>query len=178
MAKETSVFGIYASRENAENGVERLACTGFRHENISVLLQDNAGIKDVTHEKHTKAPEGAATGVLAGGVIGGALGLLAHIGVSILEHFEIILKGISAACRELIPGLRPRDDFLPIGDVTGLMQRAQMGDEVAVAHFEFGLEVLKRPMGARGKQGHDGEPSLFMDEFVEPVKVEHSEWFL
>lgn len=87
MAKETSVFGIYASRENAENGVERLACTGFRHENISVLLQDNAGIKDVTHEKHTKAPEGAATGVLAGGVIGGALGLLAHIGVLAIPGF-------------------------------------------------------------------------------------------
>jgi hypothetical protein len=46
-----------------------------------VLLQDNVGTKDFAHEKHTKAPEGATTGVVAGGVIGGALGLLAHIGV-------------------------------------------------------------------------------------------------
>ncbi len=39
------------------------------------------GTKDFAHEKHTKAPEGAATGAVAGGVIGGTLGLLASIGV-------------------------------------------------------------------------------------------------
>lgn len=32
------------------------------------------------HEKHTKAPEGAATGATTGGIIGGTLGLLAGIG--------------------------------------------------------------------------------------------------
>jgi hypothetical protein len=79
--KNISVFGIYASRENAENAVDRLVCENFRQEDISVLLQDNVGTKDFAHEKHTKAPEGATTGVLAGGVIGGALGLLAHVGV-------------------------------------------------------------------------------------------------
>ena len=34
----------------------------------------------VAHEKHSKAPEGAATGAVAGGVIGGSLGLLAGLG--------------------------------------------------------------------------------------------------
>jgi len=53
---------------------------GFRNEDISVLLPDNLGTKDFAHEKHTKAPEGAATGATAGGVIGGTLGLLAGIG--------------------------------------------------------------------------------------------------
>jgi len=80
-AKNISVFGIYASRENAENAVDRLVGGGFRQEDISVLLQDNVGTKDFAHEKHTKAPEGATTGMVTGGVIGGALGLLAHIGV-------------------------------------------------------------------------------------------------
>lgn len=79
--KNISVFGIYASRENAENAVDRLVAGGFRQEDISVLLQDNVGTKDFAHEKHTKAPEGATTGMVTGGVIGGALGLLAHIGV-------------------------------------------------------------------------------------------------
>jgi len=45
-----------------------------------VLLQDNVGTKDFAHEKHTKAPEGTATGATTGGVIGGTLGLLAGIG--------------------------------------------------------------------------------------------------
>jgi hypothetical protein len=80
-SKNISVFGIYASRENAENAVDQLVAAGFRKEDISVLMQDNVGTKDFAHEKHTKAPEGAATGAVAGGVVGGALGVLASIGV-------------------------------------------------------------------------------------------------
>jgi hypothetical protein len=79
--KNRAVFGIYPSRENAENGVDRLRSEGFRDEDISVLLQDNVGTKDLAHEKHTKAPEGATTGVVAGGIVGGTIGLLASIGV-------------------------------------------------------------------------------------------------
>jgi len=86
-AKNIAVFGIYPSRENAENAVDRLMAGGFRNEDISVLLQDNVGTKDFAHEKHTKAPEGAATGVLAGGVIGGTIGLLASIGVLAIPGF-------------------------------------------------------------------------------------------
>lgn len=80
-AKNIAVFGIYPSREMAENAVDRLLASGFRNEDISVLLQDNVGTKDFAHEKHTKAPEGTTTGVVAGGVIGGTIGLLAGIGV-------------------------------------------------------------------------------------------------
>jgi len=80
--KVLSVFGIYTSRENAENAVDRLVAECFSQDHISVLLQDNVGTKAFAHEKQTRVPEGAATkGAVAGGVIGGALGLLAHIGV-------------------------------------------------------------------------------------------------
>jgi hypothetical protein len=79
--KNTAVFGIYASREMAESAVDRLIAAGFRNEDISVLLQDNVGTKDFAHEKHTKAPEGTTTGVVAGGLIGGTIGLLAGIGL-------------------------------------------------------------------------------------------------
>jgi hypothetical protein len=79
--RNTSVFGIYASREMAENAVDRMLAAGFRNEDISVLLQDNVGSKDFAHEKHSKAPEGTATGVVAGGIIGGTIGLLAGVGV-------------------------------------------------------------------------------------------------
>lgn len=79
--KNTAAFGIYANREMAEAAVNRLTSSGFRNEDISVLLQDNVGTKDFAHEKHTKAPEGTTTGVVAGGLIGGAIGLLAGIGL-------------------------------------------------------------------------------------------------
>lgn len=78
--KNTAVYGIYANRALAEGGVDRLVGNGFRSEDISVLLQDNVGTKDFAHEKQTKAPEGTTTGAIAGGAIGGTLGLLAGIG--------------------------------------------------------------------------------------------------
>ena len=78
--KNTAVYGIYHSRTAAEGAVDRLLADGFRNEDISVLLQDNEGTKDFAHKKDTKAPEGTTTGVVAGGAIGGTLGLLAGIG--------------------------------------------------------------------------------------------------
>lgn len=78
--KNTAVFGIYGARADAESGVDHLLAAGFRNEDISVLLQDNVGTKDFAHEKHTKAPEGTTTGVIAGGAVGGTLGLLVGIG--------------------------------------------------------------------------------------------------
>ncbi len=78
--KNTAAYGIYKTRDMAETGVDRLIQAGFRSEDISVLLQDNVGTKDFAHEKNTKAPEGTTTGAVAGGAIGGTLGLLAGIG--------------------------------------------------------------------------------------------------
>lgn len=78
--KNTVVYGIFSTRDMAENAVDQFLASGFRNEDISVLLQDNAGTKDFAHEKATKAPEGTTTGVVAGGVVGGTLGLLAGIG--------------------------------------------------------------------------------------------------
>ena len=43
-------------------------------------MPDTMGSQNFAHTKGTKAPEGAATGVGAGAVIGGTLGLLAGIG--------------------------------------------------------------------------------------------------
>jgi hypothetical protein len=78
--KNTAVYGIYGTRLTVENAVDELLESGFRNEDISVLLQDNIGTKDFAHEKGTKAPEGTTAGAVAGVAIGGTLGLLAGIG--------------------------------------------------------------------------------------------------
>src|SRR5437764_7365894 len=80
MAKNTAVYGIFRSRDQAENAVDRLIAAGFRTEDVSVLLPENVGTKDFAHEKNTKAPEGATTGAVTGGIVGGTLGWLAGIG--------------------------------------------------------------------------------------------------
>ncbi len=98
--KNTVVYGIYQSRDTAELAVDQMLAAGFRNEDISVLLQDNAGTKDFAHEKATKAPEGTTTGALTGGTIGGTLGLLAGIGAL------------------AIPGLGP---FIAAGPIMGTL---------------------------------------------------------
>ena len=89
--KNVAVFAIFRDQTHAEAGVESLLHVGFRPEDISVLLADNVGTKDFAHEKHTKAPEGAAAGAGAGAVIGGTLGLLAGIGALSIPGLGIFI---------------------------------------------------------------------------------------
>jgi hypothetical protein len=78
--KKTAVFGIYSTRNSAEQAAEALVNGGFATEDISVLLPENLGTREMGTEKSTKAPEGATAGAGTGAVLGGALGLLAGIG--------------------------------------------------------------------------------------------------
>src|SRR5580704_5650699 len=78
--KNESVFGIYSSRTSAENAISGLRENGFPRTDVSVLLPENLGTRELATDKSTKAPEGAAAGGSSGAVIGGALGWLAGIG--------------------------------------------------------------------------------------------------
>src|SRR5882724_291435 len=80
MSKNTAVFGIYPNRTSVEAGITALHNAGFRATDISILMPENIGNRDLVHEKNTKSPEGAATGVVSGAVVGGALGWLVGIG--------------------------------------------------------------------------------------------------
>jgi hypothetical protein len=89
--------------------VDALVAENFTSSDISVLLPDSTGSKDFAHEKHTKAPEGTATGVAAGGTIGGTLGLLAGIGAL------------------AIPGVGP---FIAAGPIMGALAGLGVGGAV------------------------------------------------
>lgn len=77
----TTVFCVAPSQTVASDIVSRLKSSGFDDNDISVLFPDKSTTRDFAHEKNTKAPEGASIGAGAGGVAGGALGLLAGIGL-------------------------------------------------------------------------------------------------
>jgi hypothetical protein len=89
-----------------EQTVESLKIAGFRNDDISVLFADKEGTRDFAHEKHTKAPEGAAAGAGAGVVIGGTLGWLVGIGAL------------------AIPGLGP---FIAAGPIMAALAGAGVG---------------------------------------------------
>ena len=81
MSKNTAVFGIFPDRTRLESSIDTLRNSGFRAIDISVLLPENYGNKDIAVEKSTKSPEGAATGAASGAVLGGTLGWLVGIGM-------------------------------------------------------------------------------------------------
>lgn len=101
-----SVFCIAKSIEQTESIVNKLKAAGFANNDISVLLPDKSTTKDFAHEKHTKAPEGAAIGGALGIGTGAVLGWLAGIG--------------SLA----IPGLGP---FIAAGPIMAILSGAGLG---------------------------------------------------
>lgn len=74
------VYGLvpdYATLDRIVSGLEH---RGFGPDAISVVMPEDAK-HTLTHERHSKAPEGAVAGGTIGGVAGGITGLLAGIGV-------------------------------------------------------------------------------------------------
>jgi hypothetical protein len=75
-----SVFGLFDDEVALSRAVDALKAAGYRNSDISALLPDRGSTKTFAHEKHTKAPEGAAVGAATGVLSGGALGWLLGIG--------------------------------------------------------------------------------------------------
>lgn len=147
--KNTAVFGLYNSRTQAENGVDALRADGFRSDDISVLLPDQQSSEEFAHEKNTKAPEGTTTGVVAGGAIGGTLGLLAGIG--------------SLA----IPGLGP---FIAAGPIMGALAGAGAGGAVGgLVGALVGMGVPEYE--AKRYEGHVKDGGILLS-----VHCDNSDW--
>jgi hypothetical protein len=88
-----SVFGIYHTREAAEEAVSALRQARFRNTDMSALFPDNIGSKDFALEKNSKAPEGAITGAAAGVIAGGIVGWLAGAGTLAIPGIAPYLNG-------------------------------------------------------------------------------------
>jgi len=115
--KKVGVFGIYSTRSAVENATDSLVRTGFPVTDISVLLPESlGGPKAMGTEKATKAPEGTAAGVTAGGVIGGTLGLLAGVGLLAIPGL-----GPFIAAGPIMAGLAGLGVGGAIGGVTGAL---------------------------------------------------------
>jgi len=122
MSKNTSVLGIYPSRNSVEDAITAFREAGFPNSDVSVLLPENLGSREIATEKGTKAPEGATAGGTSGAVIGGALGWLVGIGAL------------------AIPGLGP---FLAAGPLVAAL--AGIGVGGAVGGFTGALVGLGIP---------------------------------
>ena len=147
--KNTAVFGIYSNRSELEDAVDTLKAEGFRNTDISVLMPENVGNKDLKTEKSTKAPEGTASGAGTGAVIGGALGWLAGIGAL------------------AIPGLGP---FIAAGPIMGLL--GGLGAGGAIGGIAGGLIGMGIPeYEAKRYEGRVKEGGMLLS-----VHCDSSDW--
>lgn len=149
MDKNIALFGIFKDRNQVESVIDELRLAGFRAADISVLLPENIGNKDLAHEKNTKAPEGAATGGVSGAVLGGTLGWL--VGVGALA----------------IPGLGP---FIAAGPIMAALAGAGAG--AAVGGVTGGMIGIGIPeYEAKRYEGRIKEGGLLLS-----IHCDNNEW--
>jgi hypothetical protein len=103
---DKAVFCIADNRPKALGIVKSLRASGFRDNEISLVMAHENADGDIAVEGHTKAPEGVATGGTSGAILGGALGWMAGIGAL------------------AIPGLGP---FIAAGPIMAALSGAAIG---------------------------------------------------
>lgn len=113
-----TVTATFKTNEAAELALRELENCGFTDEQISVVLTDRTRGKSFNLDEATKAPEGATTGGIAGGIIGAvaagltAVGAIATGGAGILASGPLIAALAGGGAGALTGGL--------IGSLVGL----------------------------------------------------------
>lgn len=113
--KKISVVGLFHDEATLQRAIAALRAGGFTDSDISALVP-NANEHPTAIEKHTKAPEGAATGAAAGALTGGTAGLLVGLGVLAIPGLGPLL-----AAGPIIAALAGAGLFGAFGSVTGAL---------------------------------------------------------
>jgi len=87
------VTAIFNSRSAAEQAVEELIKSGFAREDISLLMSETTRGREFAVKKTSKVPEGAATGMTVGGVVGAVAAGLAAVGTIAVPGLALVAAG-------------------------------------------------------------------------------------
>ncbi|GGO08094.1 YsnF/AvaK domain-containing protein [Saccharibacillus kuerlensis] len=74
------VVGVFLTDREASEAIEDLKQHGYSQDDISIIAKNHEDAEAISERTGTKAPEGAAGGATAGGILGGVGGLLAGLG--------------------------------------------------------------------------------------------------
>ncbi len=148
---KNTIMCIVRTQGHAESIVSELQRSGFAPGNVSVLFPRKSVTENFAETHQTKVPEAALAGAGAGGVLGGAVGLLAGIGAL------------------AIPGIGP---FLAAGPILGALSGIAAG--AALGGVAGGLAG----MGIPEKQAKSYEESLRGGHLLISVHTDNTAEFL
>lgn len=135
-----AVICIATSEEQATHFANQLKEAGLSGNDVSVLLPDRAESRDFAPDLHnSKAPEGAATGALVGGVTAGILSWLFGIGTVATPGVGPVMAALGgAAAGSAVGGITGAvvGFGIPEPEATLYEGMAESGDALISVHTE------------------------------------------
>lgn len=168
-----AVMCLVSTTAKAECLVNCLREAGFNTNDISMLLPDISGSRDLSYEKHSKAPEGTATGAGAGALLGGAFGWLTGTGM-----VAIPALGSLVAAGPIVAALSAAAVGTAIGGVAGGLiglgipefEAKQYEGKVKSGNILLSVHCINNEMSKRAeeifKSAHGREVNVVSEEHV------------
>ena len=92
----TNIAGVFDSKKEADAAVAKLLDTGFKKENLSLIVSDNARhtiFASPTDDESTRTEKGGAAGAVIGGALGALIAGLTLVGVVMVPGSGILIAG-------------------------------------------------------------------------------------
>jgi len=90
------IAGVFDSKKEADAAVAKLLDTGFKKENLSLIVSDNARHAIFPHpvdDESARAMKGGAEGALIGGALGALIAGLTVVGVVMVPGSGVLVAG-------------------------------------------------------------------------------------
>lgn len=87
------VFGVFATRENAETAINQLEKSGFSPKDISIVMQDKKEAEVLHQNTGASVADSTVSGAATGAAIGGLAGLLIGLGAIAIPGIGALLIG-------------------------------------------------------------------------------------
>jgi len=128
----TNVAGVFDSRKEADAAVAKLLDTGFKKEDLSLIVSDHAHhtlFSNPTDDEGARTIEGGAAGALIGGALGALVAGLTLVGVMVVPGSGLLVVG------PLVAALSGAGAGATVGGLSGALISAGFAVDEA-KHYE------------------------------------------
>lgn len=127
-----TVVGLFDSRIQAENAIDKLKRSGYRPEDISIVMRNPDEAREM--QEHEGVGGATATGLIGGGILGGLAGLLVGLGALAIPGIGPVI-----AAGPLIAAITGGALGAATGGLIGALVDAGVPEEEA-RHYHTGVE--------------------------------------